>query len=70
MNTTISGLVLMLIGSLLGIINYRKYKVFWEFFNTRLLRKWLGDSVTTVLLYIISIVFIVVGSLLSIGLIR
>jgi hypothetical protein len=69
MSTFIPGLSLILVGSFLSIIAYRKYKLFWEFFNTRLLRKWLGDSLTTVLLYIISIVFIITGILLSMGVI-
>jgi hypothetical protein len=69
MNTIIPGLSLILVGSLLSIMTYRKYKLFWEFFNTRLLRKWLGDSLATVTLYILSIVFIITGILLSMGVI-
>lgn len=65
-----SGLILMLIGAFLGLITFKKYKLFWEFFNTRLLRKWLGDTFATVLLYIVSIMFIVVGIILSLGLLR
>jgi hypothetical protein len=67
MNNIIPGLSLILVGSLLSIMTYRKYKLFWEFFNTRLLRKWLGDSLATVTLYILSIVFIITGILLSMG---
>lgn len=69
MNNIIPGLSLILVGSLLSIMTYRKYKLFWEFFNTRLLRKWLGDSLATVTLYILSIVFIITGILLSMGVI-
>lgn len=69
MGTLIPGLILVLIGAFLGIITYKKYKLFWEFLSTRLLRRWVGDTVTTISLYIVSVVLIVAGLLLSVGII-
>ena len=67
MDSTIGGILLALIGFFLGFLTYRKHALFWNFTNTRLLRKYLGDTVTQTILYIVSIVLTVVGILLAVG---
>lgn len=69
MDNTTAGVLLALIGVFLGFITYKKYNLFWNFFNTRLLRKSLGDRGTTIALYFVSIVLIVTGVILAIGLV-
>ena len=54
----------------LGFITYKKYNFFWNFFNTRLLRKFLGDSVASNTLYIVSMVLIVTGMLVATGIVQ
>lgn len=70
MNNVSSGLAIILVGILLGILTFTKFKYFWEFFNTKLLRKWIGDSYTSIALYIVSTFFIIIGTLLSLDVIR
>jgi len=70
MNNVRSGIMLVLIGFFLGFITYKKYSFFWDFFNTRLLRKYLGDDVTTIALYLVSSLLIIVGFLLSKGIVQ
>jgi len=70
MDRVLSGITLALIGLFLGFITYKKYSFFWNFFNTRLLRKYLGDNFTSATLYVVSIVFIVFGFLLSLNIIQ
>ena len=67
---TIGCIMLMLIGVFLGFITYKKYNLFWNIIDTRLLRKLLGDTVTSIILYIISIVLIVTGVILALGFAR
>ncbi|NLK98333.1 hypothetical protein [Defluviitalea saccharophila] len=67
---TIGGILLILIGVFLGFITYKKYSLFWNIINTRLLRKLLGDTVTSIILYIVSIVLIVTGVILTLGFAR
>lgn len=69
MNSFTSGLLLVTVGMLLGILTLIKYKLFWEFLNTRLLRKWIGDFNTSIALYLVSMLFIIVGILLSLNII-
>ncbi len=69
MNSFTSGLLLVTVGMLLGILTLIKYKLFWEFLNTRLLRKWIGDFNTSIVLYLVSMLFIIVGILLSLNII-
>lgn len=70
MDSIIGGILLALVGFFLGFLTYRKHALFWNFINTRLLRKCLGDTVTLIILYIVSIVLIVVGILLAVGVVR
>jgi len=70
MNNVISGLILVGIGFFLGFITFKKTKLFWDFLNMRIIRKYLGDNLTSVALYFISIVLIVVGLLLSLSIVQ
>jgi hypothetical protein len=70
MDHIIGGSLLALAGCLLGFATYKKYNIFWDFINARLLRKWLGDTATSRVLYTVSAVLIVVGALVATGLIR
>lgn len=65
-----AGIMLTIIGLFLGFITYKKSKFFWEFFNTRWLRKILGDDVTLIALYLVSGVLVITGLLLANGIIR
>jgi hypothetical protein len=69
MDNVRGGITLILIGFFLSFITYKKYSFFWDFFNTKVLRKYIGNEVTSVALYLVSIVLIVVGFLLSKGII-
>jgi uncharacterized membrane protein YqaE (UPF0057 family) len=69
MNNVSSGILLTLIGFFLGFITYKKQNWFWNLFNTKLLRGLLGNTATSVTLYIVSILLIVTGVLLSLGLV-
>lgn len=69
MNNVSSGILLTLIGFFLGFITYKKNNWFWNLFNTKLLRGLLGNTATSVTLYIVSILLIVTGVLLSLGLV-
>lgn len=70
MDNVSGGISLSLIGFFLGFITYKKYNFFWNFFNTRLLRKFLGDGLTSNILYIVSIVLIVTGMLVATGIVQ
>ncbi|MDF2547966.1 MAG: hypothetical protein K0R93_2864 [Anaerosolibacter sp.] len=65
MDHVISGIMLTLIGFFLGFITYKRYSFFWDFLNTKLLRKLLGDTATVIALYVVSIMFIATGILVS-----
>lgn len=65
-----SGIMLVLAGFFLGFITYKKYSFFWDFFNTKLLRKYLGNDGTTVALFLVSSALIIVGLLLSKGIVQ
>lgn len=69
MDNVRSGITLIVIGIILGFITYKKYNLFWDSHNTKVLRKYLGDNVTSIALYIVSIVLMVVGLLVSKGII-
>ncbi|NMB02042.1 MAG: hypothetical protein GX971_11105 [Firmicutes bacterium] len=66
----VGGILLALAGFSLGFLTHRKSGLFWNFVNTRLLRKYLGDDGTTTILYIVSLVLIAVGTIVAIGLIN
>lgn len=70
MDNVRTGIMLVLIGCFLGFITYKKYSFFWDFFNARLLRKYLGNDVTVVALYLVSSVLIIVGFLISKGIVQ
>lgn len=69
MNNVSSGILLTLIGFFLGFITYKKHNWFWNSFNARLLRRFFGNAATSIILYVISILFIVAGVLLAFGLV-
>ncbi|HBG01715.1 MAG TPA: hypothetical protein DDW87_09105 [Firmicutes bacterium] len=70
MGNVTGGLLLAFVGFFLGFVTYKKYSLFWNFFDTRLFRKYLGDIATSIILYTVSSVFIVVGALLAVGLVH
>ncbi|MFA5635410.1 MAG: hypothetical protein WC977_05835 [Anaerovoracaceae bacterium] len=70
MDSVAGGILLTLIGFFLGFITYKKYNLFWNIINTRLLRRLLGDTATSIILYLVSILFIAIGVLLAVGLVR
>ncbi|SET60070.1 hypothetical protein SAMN05660297_02902 [Natronincola peptidivorans] len=65
-----AGIMLVFIGLFLGFITYKKHSFFWNFYNTKILRKYLGDNATAGALYMISIVLIVTGFLVSTGILQ
>ena len=70
MDNVRGGITLVLVGFFLGFITYKKYSFFWDFFNTKLLRKSLGNDVTSAVLYLVSIILIVTGFLVSKGIVQ
>lgn len=70
MNNITGGLLLALVGFFLGFITYKKYSFFWNAFNTRILRKYLGDKVTLVICYIVSFVLAITGIFVATGMIK
>ncbi|MDR7856596.1 hypothetical protein [Tissierella sp.] len=70
MDNVRGGITLILIGFFLSFITYKKYSFFWDFFNTKLLRKYLGNEVTSVALYLVSIVLIIAGFLVYKGIVQ
>ncbi|MCK9524760.1 MAG: hypothetical protein M0R49_02380 [Limnochordia bacterium] len=70
MDSIIGGVLLAIIGAFLSFITYKQANWFWSFINTRILRKYLGDTVASITLYSVSMVLIVVGVLLAVGLIH
>lgn len=69
MDNVRGGITLIFIGIILGFITYKKYSIFWESHNTKVLRKFLGDNITSVVLYILGILFVVFGFLVSKGIV-
>lgn len=65
MDNVRAGIMLTLIGFFLGFITYKRYSFFWDFLNTKLLRKLLGDTAAVIALYVVSVLFIVIGILVS-----
>jgi len=67
MEHVIGGVLLVIVGCFLGLVTYKKYSFFWDFINARLLRRWLGDSTASGLLYVIAVVLIAVGAAVAVG---
>lgn len=63
------GITLMVIGLLLAFLTYKKYDIFWGSHNTKILRKYFGDKVTSVIFYLLSILFIIFGYLVAKGIV-
>lgn len=70
MENVTGGLLLALIGLLLSYITYKKINFFWNFINTKLLRKYLGDNLTSLVLYIVSIILIITGVMVALSIIQ
>ncbi|MGI6159416.1 MAG: hypothetical protein ACOYER_06085 [Limnochordia bacterium] len=70
MDNVMGGMLLALIGLFLGMVTYKQSKFFWDSMSTRILRKYLGDAVVSVALYIVSAVLVLVGVMLAAGLVR
>ena len=69
MDNFTAGISLVLTGLFVWFVTYKRVPIFWNFFDTKLIRKFLGDIITAYLLYFLGAVFIVVGILLSKGII-
>lgn len=70
MDSVIGGLMLILVGFFTGLITYKRYTLFWDSISTKLLRRYLGDAVTSIVLYAIGLVLVIVGVLLAVGVVR
>ena len=70
MENVTGGLLLALIGLLLSYITYKKINIFWNFINTKLLRNYLGDILTCLVLYIVSIILIITGVMVALSIIQ
>ena len=66
----IGGIMLALIGLFLGVVTCRRSSFLWDAMSTRLLRKYLGDPVVYVVLSIVSIVLVLIGAILVMGVVR
>ncbi|MGI6149541.1 MAG: hypothetical protein ACOYEU_09330 [Limnochordia bacterium] len=66
----IGGIMLALIGLFLGVVTCRRSSFLWDSMSTRLLRKYLGDPVVYVVLSIVSIVLVLIGAILVMGVVR
>ena len=66
----IGGIMLALIGLFLGVVTCRRSSFLWDSMSTRLLRKYLGDPVAYVVLSIVSIVLVLIGAILVMGVVR
>ncbi len=67
MDNFTAGISLILTGIFVWFVTYKKYHLFWDFFDAKLLRRFLGDTLTAYLLYLVSVVFIIIGYLLLKG---
>jgi len=69
MDNFTAGIALVLTGLFVWFVTYKRVPVFWNFFDTKLIRKFCGDTFTVYLLYFLGSAFIVTGILLSKGII-
>ncbi len=70
MASIVGGVLLAVMGYFLAFMTYKKWSLFWSSVNTRLLREYLGDSVTSTILYVLSMVFFLLGVLLAAGVVH
>lgn len=66
MQQFIAGSALIIVGSLVLLLVLKKPKLFWNWFDMKLLRKTIGEKYTVIVLNIVSAIFIVLGFVLII----
>jgi hypothetical protein len=64
------GALLALVGLFLSSLTFRPPRWFWDSMGTRLLRRWFGDKLTSIFLYVVSFVLTLFGMMLAKGLIE